>query len=167
MKPLSKLLHTAVLVLTLSAPALSSAADVPKPQIPEAVKGDQCVEPTDVMRRKHMDYLKHQRDETMHKGIRTTKYSLKECLECHAPAEDDTQAAGKDNEQHFCKNCHQYAGVQIDCFECHAEKPEKQALFHPLVTPGMDKVKDVHQAESGALLNRLADEENNTTGASQ
>ena len=167
MKPFSKLLHTAVLVLTLSAPALSSAGEVPKPQIPEAVKGEQCVEPTDVMRRKHMDYLMHQRDETMHKGIRTTKYSLNECLECHVPAEQETAAPGKDNEQHFCKSCHMYAGVSIDCFQCHAEKPEGDASFHPIVSENMEKVKDVHQAESGALLNRLATEENNTTGASQ
>ena len=60
-----------------------------------------------------------------------------------------------------------FAGVTIDCFQCHAEKPEKTPLFHPIVTPGMEKVKDVHQAESGTLLNRLAEEENNATGASQ
>ena len=167
MKRFEKLLHTAVLVLTLSAPALSSAADVPKPEIPPAVKGEQCVEPTDVMRRKHMDYLMHQRDETMHRGIRTTKYSLTECLECHVPAESEAQEAGMSDEQHFCKNCHVYTGVTIDCFECHATKPEKSAKFHPLVTPRMKALKDIHQPDSSDLLNKIAGTQNQTGGAIQ
>ena len=36
------------------------------------------------MRRNHMDDLKHQRNDTMRKGIRTTKYSLQKCVDCHA-----------------------------------------------------------------------------------
>lgn len=120
MKRLTELLYTATvaLVLTLSAPASAGTSAI-GPEIPNPVKGEQCVEPTDVMRRNHMDYLKHQRDETMRRGIRTTKYSLKECLDCHVPA---TYTDGSD-EGHFCMNCHKYTGVSTDCFQCHNTKP--------------------------------------------
>jgi hypothetical protein len=162
MNRLTKLLHTAVLVLTMSAPALAAGGGrVPMPQLPEA-KGDQCVEDTDVMRRKHMDYLMAHRDKTMHEGIRTTKYSLKECLECHAPVQEDV-AAGKDEGQHFCVSCHQYAGVKIDCFGCHATKPEKSASFHPIVTPGMQQAAAAHQP-ANELLNQLAGDSEKTGG---
>jgi hypothetical protein len=162
MKRLIKLLHVlpALLVLTLSAPA--SAGDS-GPVIPKAVKGDQCVEPTDVMRRNHMDFLKHQRDDTMHKGIRTKKYSLKQCLECHVPPQDEAKAA---EGEHFCKSCHIYAGVRIDCFQCHNTRPEKTAKFHPLVTPAMQATKGLHSPETAALLNKMAATKN-TTGAAQ
>jgi hypothetical protein len=26
--------------------------------------------------------------------------------------------------QHFCRSCHDYAAVKVDCFECHASRPE-------------------------------------------
>lgn len=98
-------------------------AGVPVPDIPHG-KGDKCVEPTDVMRKNHMEMILHQRDETMHRGIRTKKYSLKECLNCHAVKGDDSQPVGFDNPKHFCRVCHSYASVSIDCFDCHNSKPE-------------------------------------------
>ena len=42
----------------------------PLPAIAIAKPG-QCVEPTDVMRRDHMKFLKHQRDLTVHEGVRS------------------------------------------------------------------------------------------------
>ncbi|GAB4361292.1 MAG: sulfate reduction electron transfer complex DsrMKJOP subunit DsrJ [Gammaproteobacteria bacterium] len=96
----------------------SAVADtrVPLPQLAPAL-GEQCVEDTDFMRRNHMDLLKHQRDETVHRGIRTRRYSLKNCLDCHAPKATTATAA---TEKHFCQSCHEYAGVRLDCFQCHA-----------------------------------------------
>lgn len=165
MKRLSKLLQLipALLVLAMSAPA--SAGDTVGPDIPKALKGEQCVEPTDVMRRNHMDYLQHQRDETMHRGIRTKKYSLKQCLECHVPTKEEAQAANK-TEEHFCKNCHLYAGVKPDCFDCHNSRPEKTAAFHPLVSPAMKTTKPFHHPDSAAVLNKMA-RTKTTTGAVQ
>jgi hypothetical protein len=128
---------------------------------PAPVKGEQCVEDTDVMRKNHMKFLLHQRDETMRRGIRTKQYSLKECINCHVPPAEEAQAA-RSEEGHFCMNCHVYAGVKIDCFECHATVPEKSAMFHPLVTPAMKAMKDVHQPDSAALLNKFAETQNNT-----
>ncbi len=84
-------------------------------------KGDKCVEPTEEMRRNHMKKILHQRDETMHKGIRTQKHSLKNCVDCHADPKTNS-VLGKDG---FCESCHVYTSVSIDCFTCHTAAPEK------------------------------------------
>ena len=88
-------------------------------------KGDKCVRPTEDMRRNHMKYILHQRDQTMHEGIRTTQYSLKNCVDCHADPKTNS-VLGKDG---FCASCHQYAAVTIDCFSCHSPSPENNG--HP------------------------------------
>jgi hypothetical protein len=101
----------------------------PKPVITEPVKGDRCVEDDAFMRRNHMKVLDHHRDETVKKGIRTKKYSLKECVNCHASEKTGSVAAGKDD---FCVSCHSYAAVKIDCFDCHSTKPQGSMAMHPL-----------------------------------
>lgn len=95
---------------------------VPMPTIPPGL-GDSCIEDTDFMRRNHMNLLKHQRDETVLKGARNKQYSLKECLSCHAVIGPDAVALTNDSPQHFCRSCHDYAAVDIDCFQCHASRP--------------------------------------------
>lgn len=98
-----------------------AGAGVNPPQ-PAKAKGEQCVEDTELMRRNHMDFLKHHRDKTMREGIRTTKHSLKKCVECHASEKTGSVAAAKDD---FCVACHAYASVKLDCWDCHATKPRK------------------------------------------
>jgi hypothetical protein len=90
----------------------------------EKARGGQCVEDPAYMRRNHMKLLKHQRDDTMHGGIRTGKYSLKECVACHASQSNQSVNAEAGN---FCQSCHVYAAVKIDCFECHSNKPDVKA----------------------------------------
>jgi hypothetical protein len=68
-----------------------------------------------------MLYLEHQRDETVRKGIRAGKYSLGKCITCHATP--DAQAGGAETIRPFCAQCHAYAALRIDCFECHTSKP--------------------------------------------
>jgi hypothetical protein len=82
-----------------------------------------CVEPTEDMRANHMKYLLHQRDATVHEGIRTERHSLHECINCHVS--DAADAPRVDSERHFCNSCHTYAAVTIDCFQCHADRPVK------------------------------------------
>lgn len=94
----------------------------PMPTIAKG-KGDKCVLPTDYMRRNHMDLLDHHRDETVIKGIRTKKFSLKECISCHAVKGSDGKAITVKDPKHFCASCHKYAAVHIDCFDCHASRP--------------------------------------------
>lgn len=100
------------------------ASRVPYPEIPRG-QGDSCVEDTEFMRRYHMTLLLHQRDDTMRKGIRSKQYSLKECISCHAVPGPDSIPVTFASPEHFCRSCHDYAAVKIDCFECHASRPEQ------------------------------------------
>ena len=110
----------ALCLLALLLPLVAFAAErVPKPVI-EIAKPGKCVEDSATMRLEHPDMLRHQRDQTMHEGIRTKKYSLKECVACHASAKTGNVLG----EKGFCQSCHDYASVKIDCFRCHAAKPK-------------------------------------------
>ena len=113
------LLGSLLLVVSISV----SLADGLAPTPPRAIKGDQCVEPTDDMRRNHMDYLMHQRDLTVHQGVRTKKHSLMECLECHTQKDDQGKFVSINAEGEFCQTCHAYSSVSMDCFQCHATRP--------------------------------------------
>ncbi len=115
------------LFVALSVLTAGVSADVPKPKIPKG-KGERCVEDTNVMRKNHMEFLLHQRDETVQRGIRTKKHSLKECLNCHAVHDEKNQPVGSDDKRHFCNSCHTYAAVSIDCFECHQSRPDAPKL---------------------------------------
>lgn len=105
------------LLLATSLTAVATSA--PHPVI-ETARGGQCVEDPATMRRDHMKLLKHQRVDTLRSGIRSTKYSLKACVECHASPSTNSVVATETN---FCQSCHAYAAVKIDCFECHASQP--------------------------------------------
>jgi predicted CXXCH cytochrome family protein len=127
----NKLPAALVLVLTVGAWGVSCAdthadAGVPLPSIATA-QGENCVADIAFMRRNHMDLLKHQRDETMLEGIRGNPYSLKECLGCHAVVGPDAVPVTASSPQHFCRSCHDYAAVSIDCFQCHASRPDEMA----------------------------------------
>ncbi|MGB0846896.1 MAG: hypothetical protein ACPGSM_09220 [Thiolinea sp.] len=101
-------------------------ASPPQTQLATAkAKADQCVEPTEDMRRNHMVYLDVHRDKTVIEGIRTKKHSLNECINCHvASTKENGEALHYPDQEHFCASCHTYAGVKIDCFQCHADRPQ-------------------------------------------
>ena len=96
----------------------------------EAARSGPCVADPAFMRRNHPDLLKHQRNETVHLGVRDQRASLKGCIGCHASAETGSVAAAKTD---FCVSCHSYAAVKVDCFECHASNPQTAAsgVAHP------------------------------------
>lgn len=116
-----EIVKTLILVLLLGFSAIAGSG-IPVPDIPKG-KGDSCVEPTEDMRIHHMEYILHQRDETVHKGIRTKTHSLKECINCHAVKDENNMAVTYKDKRHFCNSCHEYASVQIDCFDCHSSTP--------------------------------------------
>jgi len=118
---------TSLGVVAYAAEQDNTVNGVPLPVIPMA-QGDSCVEDTDFMRRNHMDLLKHQRDETTKKGVRNEQYSLKECINCHTINGPDAKPLTIASPKHFCRSCHDYAAVSIDCFQCHASRPEPRAL---------------------------------------
>jgi len=118
--------------------------------------GDKCVLPADEMRKDHMTHLDHQRDDTMHDGIRTKKFSLKECINCHANKDEAGQYIPVNAPGEFCQTCHAYTSVKLDCFECHATKPRDTA-FHPIVTDKMKAFADVHEApKTKSMLDAIA-----------
>jgi hypothetical protein len=86
-------------------------------------KGEACVAPTGQMRRDHMTMLLHQRDGTLRQGLRELRFSLKNCIDCHASRETGS-VLGKDG---FCSSCHAYAAVSMDCFECHTPLRQSRA----------------------------------------
>jgi hypothetical protein len=101
------------------APATVIAADKsPFPKL-DIGRGGKCVDDLKFMRKNHMDLIKHQRDETVHQGIRGGKYSLAACVDCHASKKNNSVLGSNEN---FCQGCHVYVQVKIDCFECHSSK---------------------------------------------
>jgi hypothetical protein len=116
-------------VLLLSLLAVSVGADsgrVAQPVV-KIEKGEACVAPVAEMRRDHMKMLFHQRDRTMREGVRTTQFSLKGCVDCHA----STKTGSVLGEEGFCSSCHSYASVKIDCFECHTPMRQTKVTSRP------------------------------------
>jgi mono/diheme cytochrome c family protein len=116
---------------------------------PARGQGEQCVAETEWMRRNHMTVLMHQRDDTVHDGIRTKRFSLKGCIDCHSVNGADAKPVSIKSPQHFCRTCHDYAAVRVDCFECHASRPEARALT------GQSPASETEKDEKAALAQYL------------
>ena len=97
----------------------------------------------ELMRRNHMDLMIHKRDKTVHEGIRGKKYSLKACISCHAVLGEDKKPVSVASPKHFCRTCHDYVAVKVDCFQCHASKPPVSVeLNKKLVSELSEKIRD-------------------------
>jgi len=129
----------AILVGGLASPA--DAGEVPRPKPAKAFKGEQCVEPVDAMRRNHMKFLMHQRDETLREGVRGNKYSLNQCIECHAVTSPDVAGGKVRTLKPFCAECHKYAAVSIDCFQCHTGAADPAINKSSVLPNGHPKVE--------------------------
>lgn len=112
-----------VFVLFVTFPLWYNAAmgsGVDAPQLKKPVGENNCVESKEYMRASHMDLLNVWRDDVVRDGSRFTeggKYlkSLSNgCLKCH------------ENRKDFCKKCHDYAGVETFCWECHIAERESE-----------------------------------------
>ena len=115
-------------LLLLSPGTVAAEGSTLLPLIPPATAGERCVEPTDVMRREHMRFLTHQRDDTVHAGIRGAKHSLVGCIDCHAQTDSQGAAIPVNAKGQFCESCHGFAAVSVDCFECHATVPAESQM---------------------------------------
>ena len=124
---LYRLAQGIMLSMILGTVTLADDGDSIKPNIPKGM-GDQCVAETDFMRRNHMDLLKHDRDLTMYHGLREIDFSLKGCIDCHAVTDTKGEALTIKDERHFCRTCHDFAAVTVDCFQCHASRPGMEDL---------------------------------------
>jgi len=142
---------------------VSAESLVPEPPEPAKKYNEKtlCVEPVPDMRRNHMKYLLHHREEALREGIRTKQFSLKECIDCHnAPSPKDGKVARIDEKDHFCNTCHSYAAVKIDCFDCHADKPANTDYRHPLSSMKLPEHKFGSASPlSDKAVNMLAEKE--------
>ena len=131
------------------------AGEVPSPVVPKAkAKANEefgCVEPVTEMRKNHMKHILHQRDDTMHKGIRTSKYALAECINCHVVPEQNGSYARYGDDKHFCSTCHTYAAVNIDCFGCHRDTPEEANVSKALTDTANPHHNDVAFNQQSSL----------------
>ncbi len=89
------------------------------PELQKPAGEKQCIESTAFMRSQHMQLLDQWRNAVVRSDQRVYVASdgkrwdislTKTCLRCHA----DTDK--------FCNRCHQYAGVEIVCWDCHQQK---------------------------------------------
>ncbi len=107
-----------LILLLAAAPAW---ADSLAPKL-DVGQGGECVEKPEFMRSNHMKLIMHQRNDTVRKGIRGSKYELSNCVSCHASGKNHSVIGSNEN---FCQGCHAYAAAKIDCFECHSSKPRE------------------------------------------
>jgi len=146
---------TLLLAVLAMLPAARAIAETPFPTIHEPHgEGVECVRPEDEIKRNHMNIILHKRDETMHDGIRTENDSLAECINCHVFPDKNGNIAGIESDDHFCHSCHEYAAVQIDCFECHADRPQKyikRSAKQARIEQGLHEVLVARGAESGVM----------------
>ncbi len=101
----------------------SPSADIGLPNYPRG-KGEACVEPNEVMRRDHFEFLMNHRQVSVHLGVRTKRHSLVGCVQCHAVRADNGDYLPVNAPGQFCQSCHVYTAVKIDCFGCHAAVPD-------------------------------------------
>lgn len=135
---------SALIVVAAAAAAMRSlAGNTPVPHPPKG-QGEHCVADTEFMRKNHMKMLMHHRNEAVHLGVRTEQYDLNRCVACHAVAGPDARPVSFESPQHFCRSCHIYAAVSIDCFECHASRPDPRSRTAAM-QPGNEEVAAIDQ----------------------
>jgi len=142
-----------VIITIITSPNTFSHSDNPH-NIPEgkskADSLEQCVEPTDVMRKKHFNFLYHQRDKTVIKGIRTKKHSLANCVDCHVAHNQQGEPIPVNSEGQFCQVCHIKTATNIDCFSCHATVP-RDRMSKNILKDNLNKASDL-QNKTDKLL---------------
>ena len=118
-----RLLLVFTLLIAAMSPALAQERSSLLPDIPKAT-GAPHPEGNEYWRRNHMDLMRHDRDLTMRDGDRDVGASLKSCFDCHAATNSAGAIVTYESEQHFCRTCHDYVAVKVDCFMCHRSTPD-------------------------------------------
>lgn len=99
-----------------------NAVSAPEPELTAMAKeAGKCIEPKEFMTTQHMKMLDQWRNEVVRDGERyytnsegkTFYKSLQvTCMECHS------------NKSKFCDKCHEYAGADPFCWDCHLAPKE-------------------------------------------
>lgn len=96
--------------------AAGTTSKGPDPVLPSSEKF--CVAPREYMRNYHMELLMNWREQVVRNDVRTfvsfnrKTYTISltgTCLGCHTSKAD------------FCDRCHNYAGVNVYCWDCHID----------------------------------------------
>lgn len=140
----------------LALPGLAQDRMSVGPVIPEAT-GEPHPEGNEYMRRWHMKMMRHDRDLTMYDGDRAVNASLAECFDCHTVRDDAGTPVTYADARHFCRTCHDYAAVQVDCFDCHRSTPEDfdEPASHAALEPRLLPRETADVAQAQAWLDRL------------
>ena len=132
---------TAALLLLVQLPLAARGEErapmTSAPAIPHG-KGERCIADRDVMRRDHMRMLLSYRHQAVRDGAHQPQHGIDDCVSCHAVKGADGGSVGIDSPQHFCRVCHDYAAVRIDCFECHPSRPQAQPVRSGRAQTGSD-----------------------------
>jgi nitrate reductase cytochrome c-type subunit len=113
--------------LTLPSILVAETSAKLKPFIPKA-NGEECVRDTSYMRKNHMEFLFQKRDQVVLEGIRSKTESLNACLSCHEVKNKAGLTVSFDSPDHFCRTCHDFVSVKIDCFDCHTSVPDSKTI---------------------------------------
>ncbi len=107
------------------------------PAVPTASGAPHPVE--EDWRANHMVYLYHDRDLTLRDGVRDLaetdteiRASLTECFDCHAVKDAAGVPVTYEDPRHFCRVCHDYAAVRVDCFMCHRSTPGDRPAYRAM-----------------------------------
>ncbi|MCP5036427.1 MAG: hypothetical protein GY945_02390 [Rhodobacteraceae bacterium] len=103
------------------------------PVVPVAT-GDPHAEGNEYWRKHHMELMRHGRNQTLREGERDIDASLAQCFDCHT-VEEAGEPVTYESDKHFCRSCHDYAAVSIDCFKCHRSTPSDNILNRAMATP--------------------------------
>ena len=112
------------------------------------------------MRRNHMNMMFDHRTQAVHEGVRTEKFSLAGCVSCHAVNGSDNKPVAYASDKHFCRSCHAYAAVSIDCFECHESTPDE-----PAKTANASERQDEEQTRRPSAGGQAMSRDGNTGGS--
>ena len=135
------------LIAFLGLTSMVQAQSTPWPDVPQAT-GDPHPEGNEFWRKNHMVLLRHDRDLTLRDGERDVQASLAACVTCHAVKDDAGEAVPITDERNFCRVCHDYVAVKLDCFTCHRSTP-------PVSTDNLLMAKPDDPNSIAAYLERL------------
>ncbi|MEJ5269726.1 MAG: hypothetical protein WHS85_05905 [Hydrogenophilus sp.] len=86
------------------------------PQVTVYPERGPCLADAATMRREHPRMLHEQKHRTVVLGERGARVQFTQCISCHASADSHSVVA---TERDFCRACHDYVAVKLDCFQCH------------------------------------------------
>jgi len=116
-----------------------AAADGAGPVVPPSTGEAHPV--SENWRANHMVYMKHDRDLTLRHGVRDLapddmeiRASLAECFDCHGVKDEAGEDVSFEDERHFCRVCHDYAAVTVDCFMCHRSTPADNKAYRAMAS---------------------------------